>query len=256
MVVGPPVPSLTYITKAMLEFVSNHPLIVNTPVYNPETGQQVLIDRYKSFAGLSFDEGLTCSIFPYYPGSDTALSPPQGNRVAAIYEPYNLGENEDFVIYYLVINLQHNSLMVPVDNGNVLTVPTESPIHPSQVSLTSNLTKNVPLIINPSVEILGDYLEILRLVVSDPVHKRYMPIRVKSFEAIYGNLKPGRWETQKNVYFHEAELLVRLDGFIGRGWRDKFLLPVNEVNVSLQEQQMINVSLIPTYNGLGVNFKE
>ena len=74
-----------------------------------------------------------------------------------------------------------------------------------------------------------------------------MPIRVRSLEAIYANLKAGRWEKDKNVYFHEAELLIRLDGYISRGWRDKFGIPVEELGISLKK------SVLPLNKGTPIN---
>jgi hypothetical protein len=232
--IGPPVPSIPYLCRALVDYIANHPLIINPPVYHPETGEQVFIDRYKTFPGLYFDEGLLCSVFGYY-SSDGAPLAPGTNRVSAMYEVYNIGQtrNEDHVVYNIVIGLQHNSVMVPVDDGKTVSTWAEAPLDYSQVLLTSNARKEVPLIINPSVNILGEYLEILRLVVSDPVYKRFMPIRCNSFEALYANLKAGRWEKDKNVYFHEAELLVRLDGYISRGWRDRFDVPVTNIEANL-----------------------
>lgn len=225
-----PLPTPLYLCQCLAQLIATHPLIVNQLVGDLD-GNPVPILKYKLFPGLHYEEGLMCSIYPYYTDGHISHPTNANPRLAATYSPYTLGDHEDHATYYILVTLQHNSLMAPIDDGRTITVPLYAPLnHP--VLLTPSSTNELPLIVNPSLSVLSDYIELIRLVVSDPVSKQYIPFRVNSLEVIHADLKLGRWEQHKNIYFHEADILVRLDAYISRGWRDRLLRPVDGITLS------------------------
>lgn len=218
-----PIPSLTSLVYILFRYISRHPLIISPPVFHPLTGERVLISRYRLFNGIELLPGLSCSIFPHY--QDGATPPePNTTNVSALYEPHDLGtDSYDRAVYHIVVKFFYSNMILgnKVEDPNLIEVPLESITYPDQILLTSNRTKTIELYINPGADILGNYLELLRLVIEDSTHKQsYYPlIDIKSFEMSFANLRSIPWEQKKEVYFHEGEALIRLDGFVARTWR-------------------------------------
>lgn len=233
--VSSPVPSLTSLVYLLFRYISKHPLIISPPVFHPLTGERVYIQRYKLFNGIELQQGLSCSIFPHY---QDGVTPPEPNttNVSAIYEPHDLGtQSQDRAVYHLVVKFHYaNSILGnKVEDPYLIQIPVEAVTHPDQILLTSAATKAIDLYINPGSDIIGNYLEILRLVIEDNTHKRaYYPlIDIKSFEVSFVNLKSVPWEQKKEIYFHEGEALIRMDAFISRGWRDNFFSTIKNINL-------------------------
>ncbi len=224
-------PTITNITYALYNFISNHPLIANPPVYHPLTKEQIKIQKYRLYDGLNVDNGLVCSIYPF-PGTGDEKPPnPRTTSVSVMYDTYDLGESGcDKAVYHIAISLFYNELAI----NNIITdtVPDTGVIHPNDILLTSSAQKSINLEINPGISIIGDYLDLLRLVISDRDYKPNWPMPVNSFEAVYGNLKTNRWESER-IYFQEGTLMTRLDAYISRGWRDKFIQPLEDINIKL-----------------------
>lgn len=232
---GPPIPSLPALCFTLLEYISNHPLIVKPPVFHPLSNEVVYIDRYRLYNGIELNPGLTCSIFPHYLDSDT-LPEPTSLNVSSLYKPENIGPNSyDKAIYHIGVRFNYASSTI----GNKVSAYAnkDSTTHPDQILLTELGTKEIDLYINVGTIIIGYYLEVLRLVIEDEAYKPSFQnlMRVGSLELLYTNLKSSPWEKDTNVYFQEGEALIRLDGFISRGWRDKFLQLVTDININTQE---------------------
>lgn len=237
--VSAPIPSLTSITRLLYKYVANHPLIINPPIFHPLSKERVRIDRYKLFNGVELQDGLTCSIYPHYQDPPTPPDPSSKN-VSALYMPYNLGsEGNDHAVFHVCIKFHFASLILgnKLDDLDLIRVPIEAVTHPSQILLTSTASKDVDLYINPGSDIIGDYLELIRLVIEDPVHKvAYQPLtEIDSIELIFVNLRALPWEKKREIYYHEGEALIRIDSYVSRGWRDKFLSKVKDINLSMGE---------------------
>jgi hypothetical protein len=236
-----PVPSLSYLNKALFKYIANHPLIINPPVFHPITKERVEIERYKLFNGIELESGLACSIFPHYQDPPTAPDPSSHN-VSALFSPHNLGpDGNDQAVYHFVIKFHYSNLILgnQVEGDDITLVNREAATHPNQILLTSFSKKNVELQINPGADIIGNYLEILRLVIEDPIHKAvYQPfIEVDSIELLLINLRSVPWEKKKEIYFHEGEALIRIDSYVSRGWRDKFLHKIKDINLHVMPDE-------------------
>lgn len=227
-----PSSSLTNLTRSLFQFISNHPLIANPPILHPLTGEQVKIERYRLYDGLNTELGLTCSIFPFTGASGGTIPNPRTTSVSAMFDPYDIGQQGvDHAVYHIVVALFYNQVSI----GNIIPsiVPDTGITHPDQLLLTPDINKSVNLEVNPGVEIIADYLELLRLIISDLEYKPLWPIPVNSFEAVYSLLNTADWEKDKNIYFQSGCLMTRLDAYVSRGWRDKFIQPLDDINVSV-----------------------
>jgi hypothetical protein len=233
--VSSPIPSITYLTKSLYKYIANHQLIINPPVFHPLTGERVYIDRYKLFNGIELQKGLTCSVFPHYQDPPTPPDPSSKN-VSALYLPHNLGpDGNDHAVFHVCIKFHFTNVILgnKVEDPLLITVPLEAVTDPSQILLTSTATKQVELYINPGSDIIGNYLELIRLVIEDPIHRSiYQPlVEVDSIELLFTNLRAVPWEKKREIYFHEGEALIRIDSYVSRGWRNRFLNRVKEVNL-------------------------
>lgn len=231
-----PIPSLTNLTYSLYKYVANHPLIINPPVIHPITEEQIHIQRYRLYPGLAPGAGLTCSIYPYAGSGDQPN--PRTSSVSGLFEPHDISEHgTDHAVYHLIIEFYYNEVTlgnVSID-PDLIIVPEEAVTHPDQILLTSNETKAVDLEINPAIDIIGNYLALARYVVSDWFHKQIFPLKVKSFEVLYENISTSsNWEDNENVYFHKGLVMTRLDAYVSRGWRDKFINPLEKINITMK----------------------
>lgn len=233
---GPPLPSLTSLTYGLYTHISRHPLIVSPPIFHPLEGERIYIQRYKLFNGIELDQGLSCSIFPYF--QDAAILPePRTANASALYMPENLGRGtHDLGVYHIAVRFHYgnNILGNKVEDGDLVYVPSESVTHPDQILLTSLTSRKVDLYINPGSDIIGNYLELLRLVVEDEEFSQRLKgeLNIKSMELLYSNLRSTPWEKEKGIYFHSGEALIRFDAYLSRGWRDRFNIPISELNIA------------------------
>jgi hypothetical protein len=241
---GSPLPSLSSLTYGVFKHISKHPLIVTPPIYHPLDGKRVFIERYRLFNGIELDQGLSCSIFPYYQQA-AVLPEPRTINASAIYVPENMGNGtHDLGVYHIAVMFHYanNILGNKVEQENLIYVPSESVTHPDQILLTSLVDRKIELYINPASDIIGNYLELLRLVIEDQEYgqdlKREM--NIKSMEMLYSNIRSIPWEKEKGIYFHTGEALIRFDSYVSRGWRDRFKVPVTEINIASDDRKPIN----------------
>ena len=245
---GPPLPSLTSLTYSLFSYISKHPLIISPPVFHPLQGNKVLIERYRLFNGIELDQGLACSIFPYYQEA-TTLPEPRTVSASALYVPENVGNaTHDRAVYHIAVRFHYgnNILGNKLEDEDLIYVPSESLTHPDQILLTSRTNRKVDLYINPGSDIIGNYLEVLRFVITDPEYGREFmrSNNVKSMEMLYSNIKSIAWEKDKGIYFHTGEALIRFDAYISRGWRDRFNVPITDVRLANGEEPIRNVGEI------------
>lgn len=234
--VGPPRPSIMYLCQYIYRKLSTHPLLINPPVSHPLTGETIYLNRYKLYNGVDLKEGLGCSIFPHSTPTDgLSLPRPTETSSSVLFETKDLNNQNDLAIYHIGIKLHYATSILGVEHpiDEFKTVPAEAVIDPSQELFTNNNTKTIELSINVASYILSDYLEILRLAVLDRDQQIDMPFIVRNLQVPYFNLKSGPWEKDRNVYYNEAEMLIRYDTTISKGWRDRFNVRTSNINVSI-----------------------
>ena len=229
-----PIPSVPYVVRCVYQYLANHPLILNPPIYHPTTGEQEKIKRYRLYSGINIpSDGISVAVFPY---SRNGVPSPASNSVSAVFDPYDLGERGfDKVTYFVVIAFYYNDVVLGNQSGNdeLITVPESVEFGGPGNLRTSFSTKKVELEINPGMDIIGEYLALTRLVINDVQYRPQFPIAVNSFEMLYENLKAQPWEQGRNVFFQEGFAMIRLDAHISRGWRDKFDYTVQDFNVNI-----------------------
>lgn len=236
--VGPPLPSLSYLCEYLYRHIATHPLIVKPVVFHPITGDRIYIDKYRLYNGIEITEsGLTCSIFPHSTPTDgLSLPKPQDTSVSVLFdnEEY-LGNQVERAIYHVGLKLHLMESMLNIEHPSqaMRTIPIDAVIDPSQNLLTNMGNKEVSLEINPSSYVLSNYLELIRIALLDKQHTVELPYSPSNIQVLYFNLKEGPWEKSRKLLFHEAEMLIRIDSVLGRGWRDRFNTPIESINVDL-----------------------
>lgn len=234
--IGSPLPSLTTLTYGVYSHIVRHPLIISPPIFHPLSGERIYISKYKLFNGVELDQGLSCSIFPYYQAA-AILPEPRTANASALYSPEHMGKGIDLAVYHIAVKFHYgnNILGNKLEEDELVYVPSESVTHPDQILLTSLVGKKVDLYINPGSDIIGNYLELLRLVIEDEEFNDIKDgLNIKSMELLYTNLRSTPWEKDKGIYFHEGEALIRFDAYVSRGWRDRFKVPISDLRLSVQ----------------------
>jgi len=243
--VGPPLPSLPYLCEYFFRLIGNHPLIANPVVRHPLTDERVYIERYKLYNGIETEEGLACSIFPHSTPTDgLSLPKPAEVSTSALFgsgDDPTLGVTVEDVIYHIGIKLHYacniKGNLHPSDPFR--TLPVDAAIHPSHELKYDIGTKVVPVNINPGIYIIGEYMELIRLAIHDRNNadvKRLMdvPYHPKRVEVLYFNLKTAPWEKDRSVYFHEGEILIRIDDKVSKGWRSRFNKPATCTTLTIE----------------------
>lgn len=234
--VGPPIPSVNYLIRFILRKISTHPLIINPPIRHPLTKERVYINRYKLYSGLVVADGITCAIFPHSTPTDgLSLPTPSHTSTSTLFEPSDMGSDYVNAIYHIALRLHSNEYKLgnkEIDKS-VLTVPIDAVIHPSQSGFESYETREIDIEINPSLMVISDFLELIRLAILDRQHTINFPYTPRNIQVLYFNIKEGPWEKQKNIYFQEGEMLIRIDINVSTGWRDKFNTSLSQIQVNL-----------------------
>lgn len=238
-----PTPSLTYIKYYVYSLLVRHPLIINPPIYHPLTNEQVKISKWRMYSGKELSDKLTCSIFVASNlGNTSAMTPVHTNNVGScsvVFRSSDLGREgtwED--TYFLNIKLHLTGLKIgnQSQESSLIDVPVEAVTHPDQWLHTSRRVEPVELWVDPIDDILGNYLSLFRIVLTDTPH-RYIqgPVVIDSIEPVYGNLNNTPWDQGDGIYWREADIMLRVTTYTKAGWRDKFQVPVKEINVTLLE---------------------
>lgn len=238
---GPPVPSPTYVKYYIYSLLVRHPLIINPPIYHPITGTQQRITKWRTYSGRELSEDLVCAIFVASNLSESITMIPPNNwnagSTSVVYAEPNLGRGKDVEDkYFINIKLYYNGLKLGVrsEDENLIEVPREAVTHPDQYLHTSRRTESVELLIDPIDDILGNYLGLLRIVLMDKPHRyirSLMPL--DDIEPLYGNLRSLPWDKEDGIYMREADLMVRVTAHTNVGWRDRFLTNVREVSLNV-----------------------
>ena len=217
----PPIPNLTVLIECLVNYMANHPLMINSVVRHRLNGIKVPINAWRTFDGYEVRNGLTCSVFAYT-GSGGGIPSPSSASTSAWFEPYDLGSSGlDLARFNLVIKFSYNEVIL--GKSVEMKIPASAIFGVGQKLLTSNTKKIVTLEINPGINIIQDYLAIAKTIVDDINHKKDFPIPIKSFEVRTFNVKSTRWEESDTIYFQEGVAMTLFEAYMSRGWRDSLL---------------------------------
>ena len=223
-----PLPNLNSLTKCLATYIARHPLMSLNLIKHPTTRKVVNVNNYRLYDGLEVKEGLNCAVYAHPGGS---------GKPSVMFEPYDLGsKGTDKATFYLIIKYFYNE--VAINNNTILKIPTSASLSTAGNLLTSNNEREVIMEINPGIEIIQEYLALTKYMLDDVVYKRDFPMGVSSFVMLYQNVKNTRWEDNTTVYFQEGHALIRLTGYVSRGWRN-ILRPEYADNVNTK----ININI-------------
>lgn len=233
--VGPPSPSMTYIKWYIFLLLVRHPLLISPP-----SGMEK-IARWRMYNGIELRDGLTCSVYCHANLNEKeALPRPDSQSISVFYAPDGVGGTEsDEVTYSVAIKLHQKSLILgnESENRGVLRVPMEAALHPREWLHTSNATHEVELWTNPTMDLFGHYMGLIRLALLDPVAKGSVSGPEFNIEVLYENHKDRPWESETNIMYHEAEMLCQVTTYISRGWRDRWNCIPSSIGVWLEDNQ-------------------
>ncbi|MEI2418772.1 hypothetical protein V6O07_00730 [Arthrospira platensis SPKY2] len=219
---GPPIPSLYYLCLYVYRKIVTHPLITTPIIKDPISGEYISIKRYKLKNGIELKEGLACSIFPHsLPTDSFSLPSPTETSLSALFHQEDIGRDFDNVIYHISIKLHYGTktIFIPHPNDEIKKVRGIKGIGPlSNFYENSSKEIDIKLDLNPSLIVIGDYMELVRFAILDRTHVVDLPIPFNRIEVRYFNFKDAPWEKGRNIYFSEGEILLRLDTRISRIW--------------------------------------
>lgn len=235
------VPSIPYLAQLLFKILSNHPLLNSSLITHPIKNTPIPIKTFRFMDGFPLEaseDSVVCAIFPSF-AKETPASP-SSTAVSTLYKSYDLGTSGyEEVIYHFVIKFFYQEVVLPgtfiETDKEAITSSSNHLINPSDFLLISQEEKEVQLSINPGLNIIGDYLELSRLALLDINALSETPLGIKSLEVIHQNYPSPKWDGDSNIFVHNGNLLLRVNAYSSRGWRDKFLVPMENFNLSLVE---------------------
>lgn len=215
-----PSPNLNDVTINLFRYIANHPLIIKPMIYHPLTSENIVIDKYRLYDGYSLDNGLVCSIYANYP------------QRATEFETYDLGSNgSDMATFFIRVKFSYNEIVLGnvETNKNIIEVPAWVDYGIGQNLLTSSSKKSVNLEINPGIQIIQEYLQLLKYVIDEAQTNKDFPLPIHSIVMESQWVKTNRWDEEDTIYFQEGQALINISAYISRGWKDK-LIPLYKTN--------------------------
>ena len=224
-----PLPNLNSLTQCLAEYIAKHPLLSLNLIKHPLTNKPISLDRFRLYDGIELKQGLNCAVYAH----------PGGNAKPSVaFEPYDLGaEGIDQATFYIVVKYFYNE--IAINNETTLNIPTTSKITVGGNLLTSNIEREVIIELNPGIKIIQEYLALTKYILDDVEYKKDFPMGLSSFTMMYQNVKNTRWEDDTSIYFQEGYALIRLTGYVSRGWRN-ILRPEYANNLDINTNIIIN----------------
>jgi hypothetical protein len=224
---------MTYIKWYIFLLLVRHPLLISPP------GGLEKVARWRMYNGIELRDGLTCSVYCHANLNEKeALPRPDSQSISVFYVPDGVGgTNTDEVTYSVAIKLHCKQMVLnnEVSNRELLRVPLEAALHPREWLHTSDATHEVELWTNPTMDLFGHYMGLIRLALLDPVAKASVSGPEFNIEVLYENHKDRPWESETNIMYHEAEMLVQVTTYIARGWRDRWDCAPTSITAWLEE---------------------
>lgn len=253
---SPVVPSSSFLCRHLLKYLTNHPLFIAPLVYNPSTLEYVPISQYRFMGGISINDGLTCSIFPGFTSNNPDASPsPADIKASVLYKPYemgNQGRTHDEARYSFIIQFTHRGInadgYTPSTDIDLTNTPSNAIIYPNDIGLVDlNSIDTIDVYLNPSLDIVSNYLELTRLALCDiEYHKQFylgnpeyhFPGTYNNIEVIHQDFSSLNWTEKASSVFCTGYLLISLTLYVSRGWREKFNLPLTNINLDVTKDNL------------------
>lgn len=230
--------SLSRVAESLFTYLSNHPLLYHEVVRHPITGEHVPIDYWRQNEGLVTGGNLVCSIFPSYRNDDTV---PMGRQVPSItYNPHTLGGSgaDEQATYHFVIRFTYQG-EVSFDALNTVerVVELRDPLYPEDLPIYSTDTRTIRYAINPHLSIVSDYLELVRFALYDTEYQnRYRdvyPFPGTNVTVEQVNFSDSPWDQSSNIITQEGSMIVGIDRYASRDWRQYLYMPVSSYKVTI-----------------------
>ena len=220
--------SLYDISRRLFTYLSNHPLLYYPLVKHPVTGDVVNIEYWRQAAGLATQPGLVCSIFPNNEAETSTPHSSIGYEVSSVYKPHTMGGMGGYEQACFNFIIRFSMQEVSFDDFDIEECP---------VLITDNLeprlqepiVSTVRLAISPPLAIISNYMELTRLALYDNEHSIALP--GDNIQVLSSNYSTSKWEDSGNVYFHQGSLLIALDSYVSRGWRDRLRQPLERFTI-------------------------
>ena len=239
--------SISTLYYSLYYFLVNHPLLNNGLVKHTLTQEPIEISQYRLMGGFPLNDGLTCSIYPLY--NEDNLTSPATINTSVLHSVYQTGvSNDDQSVFHFVIdysyrggvNVESNN---KVEDETLIKVPKNHIVFPQDIGKVSNENKLVDLYVNPSLDIVCQYLALTRLALLDVSHTWNFPLgptytgTLGKVEILHENLPTIPWEKGTSVIDTRGYLLIRMNAFLSRDWKQMWQFPLENVNLNVNLQK-------------------
>ena len=239
--------SISTLYYSLYYFLVNHPLLNNGLVKHTLTQEPIEISQYRLMGGFSLNDGLTCSIYPLF--TESNLTSPATINASVLYSTYNLGvANQNETRYHFVIDYSYRGGVNveginKIEDESLIKVPKNHVVFPNDLGKVGRQTKLVDLYINPSLDIVCQYLELTRLALEDQQHRWTFPLgstyqgTLGKVEVIHINLPTINWEKGTSIIDTRGYLLIGMNAYMERDWRKMWQFPLEEINLDISLQK-------------------
>lgn len=239
--------SISTLYYSLYYFLVNHPLLNNGLVKHTLTQEPIEISQYRLMGGFPLNNGLTCSIYPLF--NESNLTSPATINTSVLYESYQTGvSNEDTARFHFVIDYSYRGGVNVEGNNKVkdeslIKVPKNHVVFPQDVGKVNKQTKLVDLYVNPSLDIVCQYLALTRCALLDVAHTWSFPLgptysgTLSKVEILHENLPTIPWEKGTSVIDTRGYLLIRMNAFLSKDWRKMWEFPLEDINLDINLQK-------------------
>lgn len=238
----PPV-TVNRICQTLIYRLAMHPLLIDPPIYHPETGHPIRIAKYRNFDGLELKntKGITLSIFPYhFGGSDTGTSlTVESTNAGVTFKAHSLGGGIPDV---LALDEATANIVVKLSAfGFSMDLNQDLNVAPAQV--TTFEFNYVEWMLRQYAELVAHILrgrDMRRL----PRFPDRRPLLANSFVTNI-DYPTSRWEQKANLVLHSASLVWQTKYYVVREWEN----PPVYVPVEISDGNLV-VGYLDTPSGI------
>ena len=212
----------------MFRWIASHPLVCGGLVRDVTTGDRVDIKVWRLRDGLIERTGaLYCSIVPFFGDKPGPISTTATTRFEKL-DVSRAGIDHANMLF----NIKLDIAVLPFKTLDV-QFEVENPTRTRGLEIMPDMV-SYSLAVHPGHHIIGEYLEIIRLALTDPRIELQVPfLQVRPPRPLNLNLRADPWEKDTNVIWHSGSLLVSVDAFIDRSWITSFRQHSPDIQVSL-----------------------
>jgi hypothetical protein len=198
--------------------------------------------------GFPLNDGLTCSIYPLF--NEDNLTSPATINTSVLHSPYQIGvANQDQSVFQFIIDYSYRGGVNveginKIEDERLIKVPKNHVVFPQDIGKVSKQTKNIDLYINPSLDIVCNYLALTRLALLDVSHTWNFPLDPTTYtgtlgkvEILHENLPTIPWEKGTSVIDTRGYLLIRMNAYLARNWKQMWQFPLEKTNLDISLQK-------------------